>query len=157
YTYRSVPTSNRQRKTAAELKLLIEEKLLAGHPDCEKAEVVINPPAAGHPWSAAIFGVGPTIFECRRQLEGIVEQLRDHFDLSIKDSRARSSRTPDQIVSSFRRALLPGHLYRPPAWKSMISASQNFFRFYSGRRQSHQNPLTWHPLKRDQILRLQAP
>ena len=48
---------DKPRKTAAELKLLIEEKLLAGHPDCERAEVVINPPAAGHPWSAAIFGV----------------------------------------------------------------------------------------------------
>jgi hypothetical protein len=74
---------DKPRKTAAELKLLIEEKLLAGHPDCERAEVVINPPAAGHPWSAAIFGVGPTIVECRRKLEGIVEQLRDQFDLLI--------------------------------------------------------------------------
>ena len=73
----------KSRKTDAELKLMIEEKLLAGHPDCERAEVVINPPAAGRPWSAAIFGVGPTIFECRRKLEGIVEQLRDQFDLLI--------------------------------------------------------------------------
>ena len=54
--------SRQPRKTAAELKLMIEEKLLAGYPDCERAEVVINPPAAGRPWSAAIFGVGPTIF-----------------------------------------------------------------------------------------------
>ena len=37
----------RARKTAADLKLMIEEKLRAGHPDCERAEVVINPPAAG--------------------------------------------------------------------------------------------------------------
>jgi hypothetical protein len=74
---------NKSRRTAAELKLMIEEKLLAGHPDCERAEVVINPPAAGRPWSAAIFGVGPTIFECRRRLDGIVEQLRDRFDLLI--------------------------------------------------------------------------
>jgi len=74
----------KSRKTAAELKLMIEEKLLAGHPDCETAEVVINPPAAGRPWSAAIFGVGPTMdSECRRKLEGIVEQLRDQFDLLI--------------------------------------------------------------------------
>ena len=72
---------DKPRTTAAELKLLIEEKLLAGYPDCEKAEVAINSPAAGHPWSAAIFGVGPTIFECRRKLEGIVEQLRDSHRL----------------------------------------------------------------------------
>jgi len=71
------------RTTASELKLMIEERLRASHPDCERAEVVINPPAAGHPWSAAIFGVGPTIFQCRRKLEGIVEQLRDQFDLLI--------------------------------------------------------------------------
>ena len=70
-------------KTAAELKLLIEEKLLAGHPDCERAEVVINPPAAQHPWSAAIFGVGPTISECRRKLEGIVEELPEVFDFFL--------------------------------------------------------------------------
>ena len=75
---------DKPRKTAAELKLSIEEKLLAGHPDRERAEVVINPPAAGRPWSAAIFGVGPTMdSECRRKLEGIVEQLRDQFDLLI--------------------------------------------------------------------------
>ena len=39
---------DKPRKTAAELKLLIEEKLLAGYPDCERAELAINPPAAGH-------------------------------------------------------------------------------------------------------------
>jgi hypothetical protein len=73
---------NKPRKTAQELKVMIEKKLLVGHPDCERAEVVINPPAGGCPWSACIFGVGPTIdFECRRRLEGIVEQLRDQFDL----------------------------------------------------------------------------
>jgi hypothetical protein len=73
---------DKSRKTAAELKLMIEEKLLADHPDCERAEVVINPPVAGRSWSAAIFGVGPTIdSECRRTLEGIVGQLRDQFDL----------------------------------------------------------------------------
>ena len=70
-------------RTAAELKLMIEAKLLAGHPYCERAEVVINPPAAGRPWSAAIFGVGPTISDCRRRLKGIVEQLRDQFDFLI--------------------------------------------------------------------------
>ena len=74
---------DKSRKTAAELKLMIEEKLLAGHPDCERAEVVINPPVAEYPWSAAIFGVGPTIFECRRKLEGIVEQLPEVFDFLI--------------------------------------------------------------------------
>jgi len=71
------------RKTASDLKLMIEEKLRAGHPDCERAEVIINPPTAGRPWSAAMFGQGPTIDqECRRRLEGIVEQLRDKFDLA---------------------------------------------------------------------------
>jgi hypothetical protein len=70
-------------KTAAELKLMIEDKLRAGHPECKRAEVVINPPVAGCPWSAAIFGEGPTIdHECRRRLEGIVEQLREQFDLT---------------------------------------------------------------------------
>jgi hypothetical protein len=72
---------DKPRRTAAELKLMIEDKLLASHPDCERAEVIINPPAAGRPWSAAIFGVGRTISECRRELNGIVEQLRDRFDL----------------------------------------------------------------------------
>ena len=53
------------------------------HPDSERAEVIINPPAAGRPWSAALFGQGPTIDqECRTRLEGIVEQLRDKFDLA---------------------------------------------------------------------------
>jgi hypothetical protein len=71
------------RTTASDLKLMIEEKLRAGHPDCERAEVIIIPPAAGRPWSAALFGQGPTIDqECRRRLEGIVEQLRDQFDLA---------------------------------------------------------------------------
>jgi hypothetical protein len=74
---------NKSRRTAAELKLMIEAKLLAGHPNCERAEVVINPPAAGRPWSAAIFGVGPNISDCRRRLKGIVEQLRDQFDFLI--------------------------------------------------------------------------
>ena len=72
---------NKSRKTAAELKLMIEEKLLAGHADCERAEVIISPPAAGRHWSASIFGVGPSIFECRKKLDAIVEQLRHRFDL----------------------------------------------------------------------------
>jgi hypothetical protein len=74
---------DKPRKTAADLKLMIEEKLRAGHPECERAEVVINPPAAGRPWGAAVFGTGPTIdYECRRRVEGIVEQLREQFDLA---------------------------------------------------------------------------
>jgi hypothetical protein len=74
--------THKSRKTAADLKVMIEDKLLAHHRDCERAEVIIKPPAAGRSWSAAIFGVGPTIdSECRRKLEGIVEQLRDQFDL----------------------------------------------------------------------------
>ena len=74
---------DKPRKTAAELKLLIEEKLLAGHPDCERAEVVIILPplnTLGQPPSSA--SDRPS-FECRRKLEGIVEQLRDQFDLLI--------------------------------------------------------------------------
>ena len=70
------------RKTASDLKLMIEEKLRAGHPDCERAEVIINPPAAGRPWSAAIFGQGPAIPEIPARLESIVEQLHDPFDLA---------------------------------------------------------------------------
>ena len=71
------------RKTASDLKLMIEEKLRAGHPDCERAEVVINPSADGGSWSAAVFGQGPTIDqECRRRLDDIVERLRDQFDLA---------------------------------------------------------------------------
>ena len=37
------------RKTASDLKLMIEEKLRAGHPDCERAEVSIlqRPDALG--------------------------------------------------------------------------------------------------------------
>ena len=70
------------RKTASDLKLMIEEELRAGHPDCERAEVIIKP-ADGGSWSAAVFGQGPTIDqECRTRLEGIVEQLRDKFDLA---------------------------------------------------------------------------
>jgi hypothetical protein len=73
---------DKPRKTAAELKLMIEEKLRAGHPECKRAEVVIDPPTAGRPWAATVFGEGPTIdYECRNKLEGIVEQLREQFDL----------------------------------------------------------------------------
>jgi len=74
---------DKQRKTASDLKLMIEEKLRAGHPDCERAEVIINPPADGVSWSAAIFGQGPTIDqECRKRMDEIVERLRDEFDLA---------------------------------------------------------------------------
>jgi hypothetical protein len=75
--------NDRPKKTASDLKLMIEEKLRSGHPECERAEVVINPPAKGLPWSASIFGEGPTIEqECRRRIEGIVAELREHFDLA---------------------------------------------------------------------------
>jgi hypothetical protein len=74
---------DRPKKTASDLKLMIEEKLRSGHPECERAEVVINPPAKGLPWSASIFGEGPTIDqECRRRIEGIVAELREQFDLA---------------------------------------------------------------------------
>ena len=75
--------SDRPKKSASDLKLMIEEKLRSGHPECERAEVVINPPAKGLPWSASVFGEGPTIDrECRRRIEGIVADLRKHFDLA---------------------------------------------------------------------------
>jgi hypothetical protein len=47
--------SDKSTRTAAELKLMIEEQLRELHPECKRAEVVINPPIAGRPWSAAIF------------------------------------------------------------------------------------------------------
>jgi hypothetical protein len=50
---------DKQRKTAPDLKLMIEEKLRTGHPDCERAELIIKPPADGGSWSAAIFGQPP--------------------------------------------------------------------------------------------------
>jgi hypothetical protein len=75
--------SDRAKKTASDLKLMIEEKLRSGHPACERAEVVINPPAKGLPWSASIFGQGPAIDEeCRRRIEDIVAELREHFDVA---------------------------------------------------------------------------
>jgi hypothetical protein len=75
--------SDKPRKTAADLKLMIEEKLRAGHPECERAEVVINPPLAGKPWAASLLGTGPTIDqECRRRIDSIVAQLREQFDLA---------------------------------------------------------------------------
>jgi hypothetical protein len=75
--------SDKPRKTAADLKLIIEERLRAGHPECERAEVVINPPVAGQPWAASLFGTGPTIGqECRTRMDSIVAQLREQFDLA---------------------------------------------------------------------------
>jgi hypothetical protein len=75
--------SDKPRKTAADLKLIIEERLRAGHPECERAEVVINPPVAGQPWAASLFGTGPTIDqECRTRMDSIVAQLREQFDLA---------------------------------------------------------------------------
>jgi hypothetical protein len=45
----SMVMPDKPTKTAADLKLMIEAKLRAGHPECERAEVIINPPAAGRP------------------------------------------------------------------------------------------------------------
>ena len=37
----------------------------------------------GLPWSASLFGEGPTIDqECRRRVEAIVAELRERFDLA---------------------------------------------------------------------------
>jgi hypothetical protein len=73
----------RPKKTASDLKLMVEEGLRLGHPECERAEVIINPPTEGLPWSVSLFGGGPTFDqECRSRIEGIVAELRDRFDLA---------------------------------------------------------------------------
>ena len=75
--------SDKPRKTAADLKLIIEERLRSGHPECEREEVVINSRVAGQPWASSLFGAGPTIdHKCRRRMESIVAQLREKFDLA---------------------------------------------------------------------------
>ena len=75
--------SDKPRKTAADLKLIIEERLRSGHPEYERAEVVINSRVAGQPWASSLFGAGPTIdHKCRRRMESIVAQLRDKLDLA---------------------------------------------------------------------------
>jgi hypothetical protein len=75
--------SDKELKTSAELKMLIERELRKDHPECRYAEVVINPPAGMGPWGASIFGEGPSIDEnCRRRIDGIVARLRDEFDLA---------------------------------------------------------------------------
>ena len=75
--------SERSKENGIRLKLMIEERLRSGHPECERAEVIINPPAKGLPWSASLFGEGPTIDqECRRRVEAIVAELRERFDLA---------------------------------------------------------------------------
>lgn len=74
---------DKMRKTASDLKLMIEEELRSGHPACERAEVIINPRGDGGSWSAAIFGQGPTIDqECRSRLADIVDRFRNQFDLA---------------------------------------------------------------------------
>ena len=73
--------SDKPRKTAGDLKLIIEEKLRAGHPEFERAEVVIIPPVADQPWAASLFGTGPTIDqEWRKRIDSIVAQLPEQFD-----------------------------------------------------------------------------
>ena len=73
--------SDKPKKTAADLKLIIEARLRAGHPECERAEVIINP-GVGRAWATSLFGTGPTVYEeCRRKMKIIVTQLRSKFDL----------------------------------------------------------------------------
>ena len=73
--------SDKPKKTAADFKLIIEERLRAGHPECERAEVIVNP-GVGRAWAASLFGTGPIIYEeCRRRMAGIVTHLRGKFDL----------------------------------------------------------------------------
>ena len=73
--------SDKPRKTAGDLKLIIEEKVRAGHPEFERAEVVIIPPVADQPWAASLFGTGPTIDqEWRKRIDSIVAQLPEQFD-----------------------------------------------------------------------------
>jgi hypothetical protein len=73
--------SDKPKKSASDLKLMIEKRLLAIYPECERAEVVINPPIAGRPWSACIFGTVDQ--KCRRAIEDIAAQLREQFELVI--------------------------------------------------------------------------
>ena len=74
--------SDKPKKTAADFKLIIEERLRAGHPECERAEVIINPGVDGRAWAASLFGTGPTTYQdCLRRMEIIVTQLRGKFDL----------------------------------------------------------------------------
>ena len=73
----------RQTRTAAELKLMIEEELCRDHPECERAEVIIIPYVDGLTWGASLFGSGPTFDEeCRSRVDDIVVQLRVKFDLA---------------------------------------------------------------------------
>ena len=75
--------SERSKKTASDLKLMIEERLRSGHPECERAEVIINPPAKGLPWSASLLvKARRSIKSCRRRVEAIIAELRKHCDLA---------------------------------------------------------------------------
>ena len=79
--------SDKPRKTAGDLKLIIEEKLRAGHPEFERAEVVIIPPVADQPWAASLFGTGLTIDqECRKRIDSIVALRELRVGLSVGSS-----------------------------------------------------------------------
>jgi hypothetical protein len=80
----------KEAKTAAELKVLIENELRKDHPECAYADVVINPPAGLSPWSASIYGEGPAIAQnCRSRIDNIVAQMRERFDLAPQHLGAR--------------------------------------------------------------------
>jgi len=73
----------KRKKTAADLKLAIEARLRISHPECERAEVIINPPIHDLPWGVSLLGVNPMIdHECNRQVEAIVAELQKEFDLA---------------------------------------------------------------------------
>lgn len=72
----------KETKTAAELKVLIENELRKNHPECAHAEVIIKPQAGLSPWSASIYGESPAIDQnCRGRIDKIVAQMRKRFDL----------------------------------------------------------------------------
>jgi len=73
----------KRKKTAADLKLAVEARLRISHPECERAEVIINPLVQDLPWGVSLLGVNPMIdHECGRQVEAIVAELQKEFDLA---------------------------------------------------------------------------
>jgi hypothetical protein len=51
----------KRKKTAADLKLAIEARFRISHPECKRAEVIINPPVHDLPWGVSLLGVNPMI------------------------------------------------------------------------------------------------
>ena len=63
---------------------MLEVKLLDLYPGCERAEVIIVPPASGLRWTARLLGVRPpTNDPCCQRFREVLTKLRDEFDLAI--------------------------------------------------------------------------